>query len=136
MFPSPFQFTDFMIGGFEPSGLADKNASGEDKAAADDDLQAGEREAGIEVPMADQGDDKEFDANHHISPDKGSVYVADEKRQGMQEAAEKRHQAGDDTAKDGVAAAGEFAVVGEPLRESHGDASTHGGCCSNEEDSV
>ena len=116
------------------SGLADQDAGREHQAAANDHLQAAQGEAGLEVLVADQGDNNEFHADDAVSPCKRLMHVREKKRQRMQEPADKRHQAGNDAAEDGVAATGEFAVVGESLGEGHGDACADGGRCADKED--
>src|ERR1700733_2928296 len=93
--------------------LADEDACCEDEASADDDLQAGESEAGLEVFMADEGDEDEFDSDDAVGPGEGGVDIGDEERKGVEEAAEKGHQAGDYATEDGFSASGERAVVGE-----------------------
>ena len=85
---------------FGSLGLADEDSCGEDEASAYDDLEAGEGEAGLEVLVADEGDDDQLDSDDCVGPGEGGVHVGDEERQGVEEAADEGHQAGDDAAKD------------------------------------
>ena len=86
--------------------------------------------------MADEGDDDEFDSDDSVSPSERSVDVGDEERKRVEETAEKGHQAGDDSAEDRVAAAGEGSVVGEALGEGHGDSGAYGGGEADEQGGV
>ena len=97
-------------------GLADEDSCGEDETSANDHLKTGEGEAGLEVAMADEGDDDKFDSNDGVSPGEGGVDVRDKKWKRVKEASNEGHEAGDDSAEDGVSAAGELTVVGQTLR--------------------
>jgi len=117
-------------------GLADQDSGREDEATADDDLEAGEGKAGLEVPVADECDDNQFDPHDGVGPCERGVDVGDEKWEGMEKSSEEGHKTRDDSAKDGVSPAGEFAVVGETFGESHRNTGTHGGRCTDEKDST
>src|ERR1700746_54704 len=114
--------------------LADEDTGSEDQSPADDNLQAGEGEAGLEVAVADEGDDHQLDPNNCVGPGEGGVNVCDEKGQGVEKAANESHETCDQTAKDRIAAASQLAVVRESFGEGHRDASTHRRSCSDEED--
>ena len=77
------------------SGLTNKNACGEDEASSDDDLKAGESEAGLEVAMADERDDHEFETHNGVSPRERSVDVGNEEGQRVEKSADEGHEASD-----------------------------------------
>src|SRR5260370_9943023 len=114
----------------------DEDPGGEDQASAYDDLKTGESEAGLEVAVTDEGDNDQFNPDDCVGPGEGGVNVGDEEGQRVKKAADEGHKAGDQTAEDGIAATSEFAVVGEPFGEGHGDAGADGRGCSDEEDSA
>src|ERR1700733_2229083 len=116
------------------SGLTDEDAGGKDQATPNDDLQAGERKAGLEVAMADKGDDHQFDTDDAVGPGESGVDIRNKKRQRVKKAADEGHQTCDNAAKDGIAATGQLAVVGEPFREGHRDTRANRGGRADEED--
>ena len=67
--------------GLNFSGLADEDAGGEDQTATDDYLKAGESEAGLEVAVANEGDDDQLDAHHDIGKRESTVDVGNQERQ-------------------------------------------------------
>ena len=69
----------------------------------DDDLQTGEGEAGLEVAMADEGDNDEFGPDDRVGPCECGMDVCDEERKRVQETTNEGHQAGDEAAEDRVA---------------------------------
>ena len=95
------------------SGASDQDSGGEDECSAQDDLDAGDEETGGEIAVADPGDDEEFDGDYDVGEVEGAVDFGDEEGQGVQKAAEESHASGDETAAEGLAAAGERAVVRE-----------------------
>jgi hypothetical protein len=111
----------------ELSGLADEDTGGEDQTAADDYLKAGESETGLEVAVANESDDNELDSDDSVYPGEGGVNIGDQEGQCVKEDADEGHEAGDDSAKDWIAATGEFPVVGESFGEGHRDAGADGG---------
>lgn len=114
--------------------LADEHACRKDEASADYDLKAGESEAGFEIAMTDEGDDYELHSYDGVGPSEGGVDVGNEKRERVEKTANERHEAGDQTAKHGIAPASEFAVVGEALGEGHRNAGAYCGRCTDEKD--
>src|SRR5260370_391274 len=94
--------------------LTDEDSGGEDEASAYDDLKTGESEAGLEVAVADEGDDDELDPDDRVGPGKGGVNVGDEEGQRVKKAADKGHEAGDKAAEDGITATSKFASSESP----------------------
>lgn len=72
--------------------------------------------------MADESDRDEFDADDEIGERERGRESGDEEGERMQDTADEGHAADDCAARDGMAAAGEFAVVGERFRKCHADA--------------
>lgn len=103
------------------SGLPDQNPCGKNQPSAYDDLHEREQEAGLEVPMTNEGDDDQFDPDDCIGQRESVVDVADKKRQRMQEASEESHQAGYKSTDDRTAAPRQRPIVREPLGEGHRD---------------
>ena len=71
--------------------------------------------------LADAGDQHQLGADDGVGDRERGADVRDEERQRVREAADERRQAGDQAARDGAAAAGDRAVVGQPLGEPHRD---------------
>jgi hypothetical protein len=103
------------------SGVPDREPDEGHDRAAERDLheRLGERHA--EVALADERDRHELDRDHDVGDGQGRRQVGDQERQRVEGSAEERRHAGDRPPHGAAAAAGQLAVVGEPLGEAHRD---------------
>src|SRR5690348_9491206 len=93
-----------------PGALAapDQDAGDEDQGPAEDNLDDALPEAHIEVFVADEGDDDELDADHHVGKDQRQMEAGEQEGKGVADAADEGHTTGDEAADQWVAAAGQL----------------------------
>ena len=96
----------------------------EDDRAADDDLDNGFGQRGFHEAIADEGNRDEFDDHDHVRQLQRDIQIAAEKWEGMKHSPDGGRYAGDGAAGNGVATAGDGAVVGKAFGQAHTDSRT------------
>ena len=101
--------------------VPDEDADGGDDDAAERDLDQRRAQRHLEELLADPRDRDELDAHDDVRDGQRGADVVDEERQRVRGAADERRDAGDHAARERRAAAGDLAVVRQPLGHAHAD---------------
>ncbi len=106
--------------------VADQDAGDEDQYPAEHHLQGGANERGLHIMLANPTDGAELNDDHADGQRHGDAKVSNHEGQGVANATDGGHDAGDNAADDRATASGERAIVGQSFGKGHGDAGSHG----------